>query len=246
MGVRKQIAEQKCLFAHRPCSECGVSIESCHGNRRFCHACAESRRLVSVAASNKIRSAQRAAGLIPVQRTIVCEDCGGRVEDAHGNRRYCPPCHAARHAAGQAERSRRYNERNREAQRIDARHRYRANPAYLADWQRKNRERLRVQARTRRSENLMLAKAREVAKAARRRGAEGSFTADEFDTLCAAFDGRCAYCGCTPEKLTADHIVPVKRGGTNYILNIFPACHSCNSAKRDRGLGDFLARRAGV
>jgi len=81
--------------------------------------------------------------------------------------------------------------------------------------------------------NLKAAKAR---RRALEKSAEGSFTAkeliDRFDML----GNKCAHCGATG-KLTADHIVPLARGGTNYIDNIQPLCGSCNSRKGARHVG---------
>lgn len=54
------------------------------------------------------------------------------------------------------------------------------------------------------------------------------------------FGGECAYCGCTRERLTADHLVPRGRGGGNTPDNIVPACYSCNQAKGTKDWRDFL------
>ena len=43
----------------------------------------------------------------------------------------------------------------------------------------------------------------------------------------------CENCG-RRDDLTADHIVPLARGGTNTIENVRVLCRSCNSARRDR------------
>jgi len=61
-------------------------------------------------------------------------------------------------------------------------------------------------------------------------GAAGSFSLDAFASLCAYYDNRCLCCGLA-KKLTADHVVPLSKGGTNYIENIQPLCSSCNSRK---------------
>ena len=57
---------------------------------------------------------------------------------------------------------------------------------------------------------------------------------------------RCAYCGTRPTRLDPDHVVPVSRGGANYIGNLLPACPPCNSSKRDLTLdewSDYLHQR---
>jgi 5-methylcytosine-specific restriction endonuclease McrA len=46
-----------------------------------------------------------------------------------------------------------------------------------------------------------------------------------------AWDGACAYCGCRPEKVTLDHVIPKAKGGTTDRANLVPACSSCNVSK---------------
>lgn len=77
---------------------------------------------------------------------------------------------------------------------------------------------------------------------ARAAGATGSHTQEEWEALLRQFDGKCAYCGA--DATTRDHVVPLIRGGADSIDNIAPACHSCNSSKRDRPVSVFLMSRA--
>ena len=75
---------------------------------------------------------------------------------------------------------------------------------------------------------------------ARKKGAPGSFTTSEWRTLVSQHE-VCPGCHIRWDDITilsgkssavtADHKVPISRGGTNYIENIQPLCHSCNSAK---------------
>lgn len=65
---------------------------------------------------------------------------------------------------------------------------------------------------------------------ARRRKAKGSFTSDEWSNLCKKYDSTCLRCG-SQDKMTVDHVVPLVKGGTNYIENIQPLCRSCNASK---------------
>jgi hypothetical protein len=58
-------------------------------------------------------------------------------------------------------------------------------------------------------------------------------------------DYHCTYCEkqLTRFAVTLDHIKPVREGGDNSASNLKTACLQCNSRKRSRPLGDFLADR---
>lgn len=68
---------------------------------------------------------------------------------------------------------------------------------------------------------------------ARKRSAEGRFTAAEWLERLEQYGGRCAYCG-TQENITKHHVVPLAVGGSNWISNVVPACGSCNSRIGDK------------
>ena len=89
---------------------------------------------------------------------------------------------------------------------------------YRPKWRAANKERDNFHSRTRR---------------ARRKNAEGFFTFDEWKLLKRQYGYTCLMCGKKePEiKLTIDHIIPLIKGGSNYIENIQPLCQSCNSKK---------------
>src|SRR5258705_4930013 len=70
-----------------------------------------------------------------------------------------------------------------------------------------------------------------------------SFTAAEWTALVAAHEGRCAYCG-KVRPLTADHRVPLERGGKGAITNILPACAPCNLRQHLMTEEEFRARLA--
>ena len=75
------------------------------------------------------------------------------------------------------------------------------------------------------------------AKDARRRTAKtsagGAYTSAQWVALCNKFHNRCLCCG-KKRKLTADHVVPVSKGGSSNISNIQPLCGPCNSKKKDK------------
>ena len=71
----------------------------------------------------------------------------------------------------------------------------------------------------------------------------GSHTNEEWEDIKRYYNFRCVKCGIKESelkkiwkgtylnKLTKDHIVPISRGGTDFIWNIQPLCISCNARK---------------
>jgi len=74
-------------------------------------------------------------------------------------------------------------------------------------------------------------------------GASGSFTLAEWLGLCTQYGYLCAGCG-AKQPLTADHIIPLSRRGTNDISNIQPLCKPCNSRKNDTVPGEIKKRES--
>ena len=62
------------------------------------------------------------------------------------------------------------------------------------------------------------------------RGNGGSFTAAEWNALCKQYRHKCLRCN-KRRKLTADHVIPVSKGGSSDMSNIQPLCGPCNSSK---------------
>ncbi len=61
----------------------------------------------------------------------------------------------------------------------------------------------------------------------------GEYTAREWQQLKKKYNYTCLCCGKRePDiKLTADHVIPLSRGGSNTIDNIQPLCITCNKIK---------------
>jgi 5-methylcytosine-specific restriction endonuclease McrA len=97
-------------------------------------------------------------------------------------------------------------------------------------WDRRNPEAVRMKVRNRRSKIRKLS---------------GRCTPTQWMDRLAYYGGKCRYCGCSG-KMTADHRVPISRGGTGFPSNLVPACLSCNSRKRDMTeleYIEFMSRR---
>lgn len=52
---------------------------------------------------------------------------------------------------------------------------------------------------------------------------------------------RCAYCGRSNTRLEVEHIVPRSRGGTDHADNLTASCRSCNIAKGQMPIEQFLS-----
>lgn len=92
--------------------------------------------------------------------------------------------------------------------------------------------------------NPLVTRAKNAARAARKKGAEGRYSADDVNALFKAQKGKCAYCKRKLKSFHVDHIVPLARGGNNWPSNLQICCPSCNSSKGARDPIDF-ARQMG-
>lgn len=95
--------------------------------------------------------------------------------------------------------------------------------AYFKEWKHNHKESIKAYNQNRRAYEL---------------NAEGSFTPKEWEAKKLEHGNVCANCG-TSGKLTVDHIIPLSRGGSNWIDNIQPLCLSCNCMKHDLLMDEF-------
>lgn len=100
----------------------------------------------------------------------------------------------------------------------------------------KNKERYYEKFKIWLSVNTERTKALKRAYRVRKYSAEGSHTTQQWIELVEKYNYCCLKCKkqFPIEKLTQDHVVPLSKGGSNYIENIQPLCRSCNTGKLDR------------
>lgn len=162
-----------------------------------------------------------------------CERCGTSKWDEH---RDCLQCKRERKRKGKPENPQKVRER-------------------ASRWRRNHPDKARAISRdgTRKwKKNNPEADAASVnRRRTRKTTAGGNYTAAEWKALVEHYGNQCLCCGRADVKLTADHVVPVVKGGSSDIENIQPLCGSCNSKKKDRiidyrpnaGLGRWIQRK---
>lgn len=75
----------------------------------------------------------------------------------------------------------------------------------------------------------------------RKKGATGTHTGKQILNLFALQRGRCAACKkLLPNDYHKDHVVPLSKGGENWITNIQLLCPSCNHKKHTSDQIDFM------
>lgn len=79
------------------------------------------------------------------------------------------------------------------------------------------------------------AKASNATRRAKKRGIKGAFTPAQWRLAVSVYGGpHCLCCQATDRPLTADHVIPLSKGGRNVISNIQPLCLECNERKAAR------------
>lgn len=108
------------------------------------------------------------------------------------------------------------------------------NKERTAKWKREHPEEVRASAAKWARANAAAVNAKNNRYDTRKTAAGGSYTAAEWKCLIEHYGNKCLCCGRTDVKLTADHIIPISKGGASNIENIQPLCGPCNSGKCDR------------
>lgn len=121
--------------------------------------------------------------------------------------------------AQSAARSRKYTKKYPDRVRASSKKRYQ-----------KYAERLRQESKAYRQAHPERMKVYKNRRRALKRG-QPSYTEREWLDLLDYYEGRCLACR-TTEDITADHVIPLSKGGAGTIDNIQPLCRRCNCEKR--------------
>lgn len=152
--------------------------------------------------------------------------------------------HRKAHPERYNEALRAYRERHRERVNTAARVRRAANLEHYRAIGRASRDKHRAQrnaaSRTYAKTHPEWSAAHVRARRARKYRAKGSHTEAEWELIKAQYQYTCLCCGRREPEiiLTRDHVIPLTQGGTDWITNIQPLCHSCNSSKNAQSI-DF-------
>ncbi|MCC3475724.1 MULTISPECIES: RNA-guided endonuclease IscB [unclassified Microcoleus] len=73
------------------------------------------------------------------------------------------------------------------------------------------------------------------------RGELFGFEVKEY--LLAKWGRKCAYCGIENVPFEIEHILARSKGGSNRVSNLCLSCHSCNQAKGNQPVGEFLKKK---
>lgn len=221
------------LLSNQSCLQCSDARKRARREREKAIKPPERHTVLQVLHDGPVIS-RKEARLLGLRRFFTGTACEwDHVAERHVASNGCYACNQANQKAFAQERPDYVKQRAKKYQ-TDARREYarlRAAERFADD-----PAKVRADAKARRLRNPEIYRTNVRNRRARRDGAEGSFTHAEFMSIMERQRWRCAYCRrkLTQKTVTADHIVPLVSGGSNYATNIQGACGSCNKSKGPR------------
>jgi len=113
---------------------------------------------------------------------------------------------------------------------------------YIRDavsWGKRNKDKRKISKKRWASKNVVKISVINRNLSAKKQGAIGFYTVEEYISKLNLYNNKCGYC-LEREPYTVDHIIPISKGGNNYIENIMPSCLQCNGQKRDYLLEEWF------
>lgn len=106
------------------------------------------------------------------------------------------------------------------------------------EWVEKERLRKRIDKK----KNWESVRANSQVRRARKRGAEGRYSAEDIKAILKEQNGGCTYCKIDiAGRYDVDHKTPLSRGGSNWPSNLQCLCPECNGKKWARTHEEYLA-----
>lgn len=166
-------------------------------------------------------------GLTRLPPPNICVECHSKMTPSPNGRRKCKEC-------------------LRKDARARSKNRYKSDSAYREKvlssskaYQKANRDKMRESERKYRNNNRDKVAFKEEMHKFRKKNAIGYCSYNDWIIMLDICNNRCLLCYST-ENLTIDHVIPLAVFlGTNYISNLQPLCHSCNSSKGNRIIIDY-------
>lgn len=216
------------------CIDCGVVVLHAHVTRKRCDRCAK-------IAQRKQSNAARQRNILEVRKRGAERKRIARQKDPE-------KCRAAnlkwreKHREEAREKAKKWREDHPEAERQSKSNYYYKNWGKLKEQRAHNSDLLRERSRQYDKQHPDKMRARVKRRRARRLGAIGSHTVEQFYQLCSRLDWCCSYCNSKLDNrtVTEDHIIPLSKGGSDDIENIAPACRYCNTQKGARTYEEYM------
>jgi 5-methylcytosine-specific restriction endonuclease McrA len=116
--------------------------------------------------------------------------------------------------------------------------------AYQAKWRSENKAQIQAVIAEWKAKNPDALRAHNATRRARKKGAGGTYTAADIQSLLALQKYKCVVCrGCIKEGYHVDHNMPLLLGGTNSRENLQLLCPTCNLQKNAKHPVAFMQSR---
>jgi len=227
------------IFCSQKCCDKRLLKNSCGPRERSCKLCGKAFTFIS---SKKIFCSKRCAiGTLP-ESDRNCDHCGRTFKTSNPVKLFCSKkCNVDSWWKRNPDRGReltlRYRSQNKEKLREQHRALRIAKAEEIREYNRayhqRNADAVHARQSSWKKAHPEAGYAANRKRRARKIGAQGSHTGKEFELICKKQNYKCAHCG-EKKKLSADHIMPISKGGSNFAFNLMALCGSCNSAKHNK------------
>ena len=138
--------------------------------------------------------------------------------------------------------SKKYYAENKEKENTRVKAWAKENTDYYQDYRNKNKERKAELDKLYRAANPEKEKEKHLRRMTKKKGNGVFIVSKRF--IKNLYNSPCRFCGGS-DKIEADHILPISRGGRHSEGNLQPLCKSCNNEKRAKLWIEFITEKKG-